>query len=357
MAAVSAPDSRRIAPLHEPPSMPAAPPTLIPVAEIARWLELPEERVAGFISGRQSESLDANVPAAAIPASRVGPLIRDLVQAEGLPVKTWGVPESMHASPHPWERMVAAMYAHPCAHPACLPPEQGRQVREMILDRRPETVLEIGCFMGVSSIWIASALEDLGGDRHLHSIDLFDPILPWPPHRYGYLANPETKARTSAYVAGLDHRITFHRMNSFDLSDRYGEVIGGPVDFAFIDGDHSFDGCRHDLLTMAPHVNLGGAILLHDTNPEFCGWEGPRRVLDRHILPSPHFRVTEIPTEPWNFGMALIEKTGEVPPLSLREKLRLERIRLESRLRRSQAWKSIRETPLGQAMRRVGGSS
>lgn len=337
--------------------MPPASQSLIPVAEIARWLDLPEERVRDVLAVRESGRSASAGPVSKLPASEVGSLIRNLVQAEGLRIRTWDVPESMHASPHPWERMVAAMYAHPCAHPACLPPEQGRRLREWVLERRPNRVLEIGCFMGVSSIWIASALEDLGGERHLHSLDLFDPILPWPPHRYGYLANPETMARTSAYVAGLDHRVTFHRMNSFDLADRYDKIVAGPVDFAFIDGDHSFDGCLHDFMTVAPHVNVGGAILLHDTNPEFCGWQGPRRVLDRFILPSPHFHVTELKTQPWNFGMALVEKTGEVPPSGLPEKLRLKRIRLESRLRRSQAWKSIRETPLGQAVRRVGRSS
>jgi cephalosporin hydroxylase len=243
--------------------------------------------------------------------------------------------------------MVAAMYGHPCAYPACLSPSQGRQLREIVLERKPREILEIGCFMGVSSLWIASALEEIGGEGRLHSIDLFEPILPWPPHRYGYLGKPEVLAKTAAYVAGLDHRIRFHRMNSFDLADRYDGMIGRPVDFAFIDGDHTVEGCLHDVLTIAPHVRPGGTLLLHDTNPAFCGWDGPRYVLDRYLIPSPYFRVTEIETEPWNFGMAMIEKLEEVPSPDFGWRLRMFRTRWRSRLVRTPLWQSVRGTPLG----------
>jgi cephalosporin hydroxylase len=41
-------------------------------------------------------------------------------------------------------------------------------------------------------------------------------------------------------------------------------VVGGPVDFIFIDGDHSYEGVKADFLNYAPLIKVGGAIAFHD---------------------------------------------------------------------------------------------
>ena len=40
-----------------------------------------------------------------------------------------------------------------------------------------------------------------------------------------------------------------------------------PVDFAFIDGDHTYDGVKADFLYYAPLVRSGGLIAFHDILP------------------------------------------------------------------------------------------
>jgi predicted O-methyltransferase YrrM len=64
------------------------------------------------------------------------------------------------------------MYHEPVSFPASLPPSQGKLLHDLILQHTPSIVVEIGCFIGVSSVWIGSALKKVGGGR-LFSLDLF----------------------------------------------------------------------------------------------------------------------------------------------------------------------------------------
>jgi predicted O-methyltransferase YrrM len=51
--------------------------------------------------------------------------------------------------------------------------------------------------------------------------------------------------------------------------DRLMAVLGRrPVDFLFIDGDHSFEGVKADFDTYSPLVRPGGVIALHDIIPD-----------------------------------------------------------------------------------------
>jgi predicted O-methyltransferase YrrM len=58
--------------------------------------------------------------------------------------------------------------------------------------------------------------------------------------------------------------------DSHDLGVREATVdrLGGPVDFLFIDGDHSYRGALLDFAIYAPLVRPGGIIALHDVSVE-----------------------------------------------------------------------------------------
>lgn len=43
---------------------------------------------------------------------------------------------------------------------------------------------------------------------------------------------------------------------------------GGPVGLVFIDGDHSYAGCRADIEAWGPHVEPEGFVVLHDYHSE-----------------------------------------------------------------------------------------
>ncbi len=325
----------------------------VSIADIAAWLGVSEEEVNGIASPLAAPESGSLVGSSGLPESTVNDILAGFAGSRGAKPGAYILPDSMEGSPDRWLQALAEVYRHPCAYPAFLSPSQGLQLREWVLEQKPRNVLEIGCFMGASSLWMASALEELAGDGHLHSIDWFDPILPWPPHRYGYLGDPKKFAETSAAKAGLDHRITFHAMNSFDLVDQFDDLIGAPLDFTFIDGDHTVGGCLHDFITVAARTRIGGTLVLHDTNPEFCGWDGPRYVLDHLAIPSQNYEVEEVRTEPQNYGMAVIRKIGDARESNPTRALRLASVRWRSRLVRSPAWRSVRTTPLGKLIRRA----
>lgn len=65
-----------------------------------------------------------------------------------------------------------------------------------------------------------------------------------------------------------------------------------PYDFAFIDGDHGYDGVRADWLNYSPLVRPGGIVAFHDTWPNYDRHEpGVVAWVDelRHHLPSVEF--------------------------------------------------------------------
>lgn len=67
------------------------------------------------------------------------------------------------------------------------------------------------------------------------------------------------------------------------------QEITGPIDFLFIDGDHTYDGVRTDWLLWSPLVRPGGLVAFHDTWPNHDRHEpGVVRWVDelRHHLPS-----------------------------------------------------------------------
>lgn len=64
---------------------------------------------------------------------------------------------------------------------------------------------------------------------------------------------------------------------------------GEPIDFLFVDGDHTYDGIRTDWELWAPLVRPGGVVALHDTWPNGARHEpGVVRFVDelRHQWPS-----------------------------------------------------------------------
>lgn len=44
----------------------------------------------------------------------------------------------------------------------------------------------------------------------------------------------------------------------------------GKMDFVFVDGDHSYEGCMGDIKAWLPNIKKGGIIALHDYEKEEC---------------------------------------------------------------------------------------
>ncbi len=131
-------------------------------------------------------------------------------------------------------------------------------------------IIEIGRFKGFSTLCLASALKflDIGWqeplqhkqrpdinyeyfektqERKLFSIDLF----------------PTEEATTLIKEAELTQYVDFINQPSNEVN------IQEEVDLIFIDGDHSYEGCKEDVLHYVPwNLRAGGYFILHD----YFGW-------------------------------------------------------------------------------------
>ncbi len=138
----------------------------------------------------------------------------------------------------------------------------------LIKAQRPRIVIEVGVAWGGMSAQIVQALEkniiDSGEEAwytgfdgwEIHGLqnqfDAFgtledvDKILAWQSTHYA-LVKIDTQKNQSEFRSALTNRFT------------------NGIDFAFIDGCHSYQGIANDFFNVWPHMNPHGIIAFHDT--------------------------------------------------------------------------------------------
>jgi predicted O-methyltransferase YrrM len=235
----------------------------------------------------------------------------------------------------PWVGVLRDLYAWPASFPASFSPEAGLLLFSLVRNIRPRTVVEVGSFLGISTIWIAAALEAAEGDPGhgpvradqlrgvVHAFDDFGPMARGPWREVEVPGSRLPIVQESLRRAGLTGRVVLHAGDSAPEIARCRELLRGSgcapgpghtggVDFALLDGNHTVEGVLADLHAVEPVLNVGGYILLHDTFPEQCGdHEGPRHAID-HIrtVAQGEYEVCELYTAPLNYGMALLRRVG-----------------------------------------------
>lgn len=132
---------------------------------------------------------------------------------------------------------------------------QGKTLYEFVLREQPERVLELGFASGVSTCYLAAAFDELGGDRHILTIDRLNardrkPSIDELLNRCGlaHLATP-VFADTS-YTWELLHLLEQKPTPSFD--------------FVFVDGAHTWDVDGFAFLLADRMLRPGGWVLFDD---------------------------------------------------------------------------------------------
>ena len=145
------------------------------------------------------------------------------------------------------------------------------------------TAVEIGSYQGVSAARIAVTLASNGT---LYCVD------PWPGGRGGrddpnHLIFCRHMRRTRC-----EKRVQVLR----GFSQEMAAEMPNEIDFAFIDGDHSWSGIETDWNLISPRVIRGGVVCLHDTA---IPAEEPWRIFDsvrfyeENIATDPTFEAVE----------------------------------------------------------------
>jgi predicted O-methyltransferase YrrM len=125
---------------------------------------------------------------------------------------------------------------------------------DTVLRLQPAVVLEIGMAFGVASLAILTALRDIGHNGRLLSIDP--------------LQTPDWKGCGLASIAraGLQDRHEMHEDYDYRVLPRLLSE-GLKLDFAYIDGWHTFDYTLLDWWYVDRMLSVGGIAAFND-----CGW-------------------------------------------------------------------------------------
>jgi predicted O-methyltransferase YrrM len=138
--------------------------------------------------------------------------------------------------------------------------DQARIIYDFILDKQPERILELGFAHGVSSCYMAAALDEIGGDGHVLTIDQH--------------AAERRKPRINDLLdeCGLAHRVTpvFGDTYIWELMRLLEQDPVPSFDFVFIDGAHTWDIDGFAFLLADRMLKPGGWVLFDDLDWTFA---------------------------------------------------------------------------------------
>jgi predicted O-methyltransferase YrrM len=143
---------------------------------------------------------------------------------------------------------------------------EGALLRKYSLNAK--TIVEIGVAEGASA-W--EVRQGMAADGDLYLID------PYPFTRFGRLCPARLVAHRLVGTVTRG-RVTWLEEFSQPLASSWST----PIDFLFIDGDHSYEGVKGDWNGWTPHLAGNGHVALHDARVE-APWTdahtGPVRLL------------------------------------------------------------------------------
>ena len=237
----------------------------------------------------------------------------------------WDWPAWLDRDDVAWLATLKKLYAMPITFPAAMSPEVGLLMFSLVRNIRPRTVVEVGSFLGVSTIWMAAALEEIGDEPNasgdvdgrvgsLLAIDDFAPVKETQWRKASLDGDRLPIVQRHVDEAGLSHRVHLEKGISWEVLPGVREQLraSGGVQLALLDGDHGAEGLRKDLIELEPVLNTGGYVVVHDTIPERCGGHVGGRHLLEHInsFSAGLYESVEVFLSPMNYGLGLFRRMG-----------------------------------------------
>ncbi|PVV01468.1 hypothetical protein BB560_004111 [Smittium megazygosporum] len=131
-----------------------------------------------------------------------------------------------------------------------VPPGEGLLLSLLVSLRRPKVVLEIGCFLGYSALWIAEGLEySEANPGRLYTVEVF----------------PETAeiARQNISRANKDHLVEVINKPGQEVLDNWDSSV--KIDMIFLDADKSGYIKYYDTVLERDLLADGGVIICDNT--------------------------------------------------------------------------------------------
>jgi predicted O-methyltransferase YrrM len=136
-----------------------------------------------------------------------------------------------------------------------IPDAEGQFLQRVIRDVRPRISVEVGLAYGISTLYICEAMSEVGGLKHIVcDPDQFGGIGP------GFHGVGLKNVRDS----GFSSLVEFHPVSSHILLPQL-EQQGIRVQFAFLDGWHTFDYTFVEFFYIDRILDVGGVVVFDDT--------------------------------------------------------------------------------------------
>lgn len=140
---------------------------------------------------------------------------------------------------------------------------------EKVLDKQiPGDIVELGCYIGTTSLFIRRLLDQRGENRAFHVYDSFEGLPPksredeslaGTSFQAGKLAVSKKQFIREFQKAGL-RLPNIHKGWFSDLSD---DDVPEEIAFAFLDGDF-YESIRDSLKLVRPRMSAGGVMVIDD---------------------------------------------------------------------------------------------
>jgi predicted O-methyltransferase YrrM len=175
-----------------------------------------------------------------------------------------------------------------------MPADEGRALAEAALAAPAGPILEVGSYLGKSTLYLAAAARARGGkvvtvDHHrgseehqvgweYHDPGLVDPAVGMIDTLPGF--------RRAIAAAGAEDVVVAVVARAED----FAALWSTPLAFLFLDGSHTDESAQRDLHTWTPHLAPGGVLAIHDVFPDPAdGGQAPYRIY-RKALDSGDYR-------------------------------------------------------------------
>ncbi len=162
-------------------------------------------------------------------------------------------------------------------------PEYTEALYQTVLQANPKLVVEVGMAFGISSLAILTALEECGGEGRLISIDPYQ------------LTDWQGCGVTSLRRAGLqDRHELIAKFDYIALPQLLEQETR--IDFAYIDGWHTFDYTLLDFWYFDKMLPAGAMVAFND-----CSYKAVQRVL-RFVQTHRKYEEVDVGLAPFHVG-------------------------------------------------------
>lgn len=135
---------------------------------------------------------------------------------------------------------------------------------DLVKNRRPKKIVELGSYLGCSTFAFAQACKDNHIPCEIYAIDS------WAgDENSGFYDERIYEEFSRAFQENYKFEKLFMMRLMFDQAVEH--FPKKDIDILHIDGLHTYEAVKHDFNTWKPKVRKGGIILMHDINVEGFG--------------------------------------------------------------------------------------